>query len=215
MSGISTTLRVLKLTNEAFAPNYANLTAVRWARKPIWMGTAKSKIFRVPKRPVIPIEEKLEIQRLYNNYRTTIKSIKKYLASKYSLDAIQTADPEQEKRIFEEDFARCMAINNEWNAKQTILREKQAEERLAQAIAEAKTHIVLEQEIKESKVQKIEEIVRTEKEKSKDFITEENIDAAIEKALSMVVDYNYAIDLEGNFIQGRETTPEMKQDKVK
>lgn len=61
---------------ETFVPNSVYTQCVRWKRKPIWMPTAKSKVFRVPKRPVIPIEEKLEFQRLYNNYRTYMTSFK-------------------------------------------------------------------------------------------------------------------------------------------
>lgn len=39
-------------------------------------------------------------------------------------------------------------------------------------------------------------------EKSKTYITTENIDEAIEKALDNVVDHKYAIDLAGNIYQG-------------
>jgi len=61
---------------ETFIPNSIYTQCVRWKRKPIWLPTAKSKMFRVPKRPVIPIEEQLELQRLYNNYKTYMTSFK-------------------------------------------------------------------------------------------------------------------------------------------
>lgn len=61
---------------ETFVPNSVYTQCVRWKRKPIWLPTAKSKLFRVPKRPVVPIEEKLELQRLYNNYRTYMTSFR-------------------------------------------------------------------------------------------------------------------------------------------
>lgn len=51
------------------------IQCVRWKRKPIWLPTAKSKIFRVPERPVIPIEDYCELKRLFNNYRTIMKSL--------------------------------------------------------------------------------------------------------------------------------------------
>jgi small subunit ribosomal protein S26 len=56
--------------------NSPYLQTLRWKRKPIWLPTAKSKVFRVPKRPVIPKDEFLEIQRLYNNYRTYYRSVR-------------------------------------------------------------------------------------------------------------------------------------------
>lgn len=61
---------------ENFVPNSVYTQCIRWKRKPIWMPTAKSKVFRIPKKPVIPVEEHLEIQRLYNNYRTYITSLR-------------------------------------------------------------------------------------------------------------------------------------------
>lgn len=200
--------KLITLTTEALAPVYSNLTTVRWARKPMWMGTAKSKLFRVPKRPQIPVEEMEELKRLYNNYRTTMKSIKRFLENKYSLNAIETADPEQQKRLFEEDFVRCNEINAKWNEQQRLIREKQAEERLAKALQQAEQTIVEFEQQQRVQMQQIEEIVRQEKENSKNFITPENLDEAIDKALANAVDYNYAIDLAGNVYKGRETTPE-------
>lgn len=44
----------------------------------------------------------------------------------------------------------------------------------------------------------------------KTFITPENIDAAIEAALSQIVDYNFSIDSKGNMYKGRKT--ELKQE---
>lgn len=44
-------------------------------------------------------------------------------------------------------------------------------------------------------------------EKSKTFITAENIDDAIERALANHVDYNFAIDTEGNHYTGRTARP--------
>lgn len=40
---------------------------------------------------------------------------------------------------------------------------------------------------------------------SKTFITPETLDEAIEHALANPVDYNYAIDLQGNQFQGKNT----------
>lgn len=49
---------------------------VRWRRKPRWLPTAKSKLYKVPQRPVVPEEERLELQRLHYNYKTQIKAIR-------------------------------------------------------------------------------------------------------------------------------------------
>lgn len=43
--------------------------SVRWRRKPRWLPTARSKMFKVPERHILPDEEKQEWLRLNNNYR--------------------------------------------------------------------------------------------------------------------------------------------------
>lgn len=57
-------------------------------------------------------------------------------------------------------------------------------------------------------------------ERSKTFITAENIDEAIERALANPVDYNFAIDVEGNRYVGRlarpgKTPPQQEVSEVK
>lgn len=69
--------------------------------------------------------------------------------------------------------------------------------------------------IKEEQVYQLtEELVRKEKEASSSFITSENIDEAIEKALTETVDYNYAIDINGEKILGRETRPSQQKEQI-
>jgi hypothetical protein len=64
------------LLNSLISQNVYNIsinplvvTSVRWRRKPRWLPVAKSKMFRVPERKIIPEDEKLEFKRLFNNYR--------------------------------------------------------------------------------------------------------------------------------------------------
>lgn len=45
------------------------LEFVRWRRKPRWLPTAKSKLFRVPERKQQSPEEKAELLRIHNNYK--------------------------------------------------------------------------------------------------------------------------------------------------
>lgn len=44
-------------------------------RKPLWLGTAPSKRFRVPPRVVLPVAEKVELARLAKNYKSVNKAI--------------------------------------------------------------------------------------------------------------------------------------------
>jgi len=70
--------------NESFIPNSVYTQCIRWKRKPIWLGTAKSKLFRIPKKPETPIEEQEEIKRIYDRYKTCIKSLR-YIYKTYIL----------------------------------------------------------------------------------------------------------------------------------
>lgn len=198
--------------------NCAGVTSVRtkWCRKPIALGTAKSKIFRVAPRIVLPVEEEEEIRRLYNNYRTQMKSLTAYLTEKYCVSNLKSLDPEEIKRQFEEDYTQCKKINDEWNEQQRIVREKQAAERLAEEIEFAKAKIAEHEEQRRNKLEQIEELVRYEKESAKDFILDlETLDIAIERALANApVDHNFAIDLEGNRIYGKQNK-ELNKEAVK
>lgn len=59
-----------------FIYNPLNCQSVRWRRKARWLPVAKSKMFRIPKRPVIPEEEQHELRRLHQIYKTNMKSLR-------------------------------------------------------------------------------------------------------------------------------------------
>lgn len=47
----------------------ASVQCVRWRRKPRWIPTAKSKVFKVPERVREEPEERAELMRLHQNYK--------------------------------------------------------------------------------------------------------------------------------------------------
>lgn len=198
MLRITNNFRILNLTKEVLnTDSYViNSQTIRW-RKPRWVPIAKSKVFKVPPRPVVPEDEKIELKRLNNNYNTQIKSIRRYLSNKYYRFGSSEINPEEQKRQFEEDYVRCMELNNKWNEEQKVLREKRVAEKLEDELNFARNRIEREILKQQEKFELIEEIVRKEKEKSKNYITAENIDVAIEHALANPVDYNFAINLNG------------------
>lgn len=208
------TMKHIMATVEVFPSSVTNLQTVRWRRKPRWLPVAKSKIFKVPPRTETPIEEREELKRLYNNYRTMMKSIRSYLHSQYNVKSV-IVDTEAHEKEFLEDFNACSKINDEWNEQCRLLREARHVEGLEEAKNEAYRRIDERQQIRKKLLDSVEEIVRKEKDASKSFITPDNIDEAIEHALSNPVDYNFAIDIEGNVYHGRETQPNIKNvDKV-
>lgn len=55
--------------------NGTQIQSVRWKRKPIWLPTAKTKIFRIPQHTPMPEDEKIEFYRLDQNYKTLTNSL--------------------------------------------------------------------------------------------------------------------------------------------
>ncbi|XP_016937603.3 small ribosomal subunit protein mS26 [Drosophila suzukii] len=184
------------------------LEFVRWRRKPRWLPVAKSKMFRVPERKKQTEEERTELMRLHNQYKTQLRSVRQFLREEnVRIDETSTVDhivltPEQE----EAEFQKCIEANAAWNA--AIARErdqrlaKEREEKVAYVQERLEARQVREEERREQANQR----VLLEIERSKTYITRENLDAAIETALANPVDHNYAIDLAGNLYQGRSTT---------
>ncbi|KAH8379346.1 hypothetical protein KR009_004335 [Drosophila setifemur] len=190
------------------------LEFVRWRRKPRWLPVAKSKMFRVPERKKQTEEERTELMRLHNQYKTQLRSVRQFLREEVVRhEETSTADhivltPEQE----EAEFQKCLDANATWNA--TIAKErdqrlaKEREEKVAYVQERLEARQLREEEQREQANQR----VLREIELSKTFITRENLDAAIETALANPVDHNFAIDLAGNLYQGRKTTTSQAPD---
>ncbi|KAI5741468.1 hypothetical protein M8J76_013926 [Diaphorina citri] len=182
-------------------------TSVRY-KKPIWLGTAPSKKFKVPPRTVIPENEEIELSRLVKNYKTYNKGILAYHAA-LNAKRSETAPEviEEQKRIEQEDWEQSNFINNEWNAEVAAEREQ----RIAKMKEEKILTILAEKEAKELKdkeeLERAELEIQAEIENSKTFITRDNIDEHIEKALSSHVDFNFAIDKNENVYQGLKSNP--------
>jgi Mitochondrial ribosome subunit S26 len=66
---------VLGLASRRFLPGSTPNVSVRW-RKPFALGTAPTKVFRIPKKPVMPEDQEAEFMRLTKNYKTYMKSIR-------------------------------------------------------------------------------------------------------------------------------------------
>uniref|UniRef100_D3TRB7 Small ribosomal subunit protein mS26 n=1 Tax=Glossina morsitans morsitans TaxID=37546 RepID=D3TRB7_GLOMM len=189
--------------------NSCGLEFVRWRRKPRWLPVAKSKMFRIPQRKPQSLEEKNELLRLHNNYRTQMRSIRLYLreenqriAETTTMDHIALT-PQQE----EEEFNRCLQENEKWNNEINKIRELRLAKEREETKAYVQEKLRLAEEREEELMQRIESLVKKEKELSKTFITHEKLDEAIEHALANPVDYNFALDLQGNIYRGRSNVP--------
>ncbi|XP_026763763.1 probable 28S ribosomal protein S26, mitochondrial [Galleria mellonella] len=176
-------------------------------RKPRWVPVAKSKIYRIPKRPEITEEERIELLRVNNNYKTQMRAIRRFYHEEMIKEKStrESSSSEMSQKLEADDWQRCVEINDKWNAQVALEREERRKKELAKMEEYALARMeAKDRELKE-RIEKASQEIRKQKELSKTFITPENLDAAIDHALANPVDYNFAIDLQGNQYLGRES----------
>jgi small subunit ribosomal protein S26 len=129
-----------------------------------------------------------------------MKSVRNYLREEVQNKKLQAElafTPTDE----EAEFQRCLEINEKWNSEIVKVRD----ERIASERLERIKYIGERLEDKARREQdrrmRFESQIKKEKEISSTFITRENIDKAIEDALAMKVDYNFAVNLEGKIFR--------------
>ena len=197
MSASSLTIRHLRAYDYLIS-NGPLVQCVRWKRKPIWLPTAKSKLYRIPKVPVIPQEEAEELKRIHNYYRTHMTSLISHFIQMENANKIKF-DPVTVRALAEKDFVKCNEINERWNKEVA----KEREQRLAKQREARTKEIMSKLEAKRERDSKlrtrVDAEIRKAKEEALTFITPENIDEVIENALRNIVNHNVAIDINGNF----------------
>lgn len=171
---------------------------VRYARKPIWMPTAKSKIFRITNHTFYSPDEVKQIAILKTAYQAQEKSIGEFMKHEFYIPVTQSGGlpPEFIKKELEAD--RALIEENECiNAEVAKTKEeyfKQQIKILEAKLLEEKERIE-EQLLKTA--QDIDDYVRENKSNPERFVTPDNIDAIIEKALENPVTYEFYIDRGG------------------
>ncbi|XP_055374860.1 probable 28S ribosomal protein S26, mitochondrial [Condylostylus longicornis] len=191
---------IINKTIQNLENNLLGVQFLRWRRKPRWLPVAKSKEFRIPERPKQSEEEKLELMRLHNQYRTQMRSVRSYLIKEWEANKQKTTSdhvyitPEEA----EKEFQMRMQLNNEWNKTISIEREeklrielKAKEELIKNKLENAEYYI-------ERKREQAREEVLEQIELAKTFITRENLEAKIEEILANPVNHNFCVDLEKN-----------------
>ncbi|XP_074602351.1 mitochondrial ribosomal protein S26 [Brevipalpus obovatus] len=170
-------------------------------RKPIWFPTAPSKLFEIREPIHFEPHEEEQLDVLHFNYKNGLRSLQAYLHEHIYMATITAKGftPEQ-VREEEEEQRRLIEENRMENMRQKELREKMTEE-----FKEEIEHKAFEKEMErlvlnEMEIKEIEKQVEIEIERSKSFITKDNLDEAIEFALNNPVNYEFAIDLRGKTI---------------
>jgi len=173
------------------------IECVRW-RKRRWAPIAKSKEFREPPpRKPKNTEEYEELKTRYAHYRTQVKAIRLYFQSERKRQE-QEAVSEEVFAEKERKFQALLATNDKWNEDTRKIREERQaledikiEDRTLARLIDYEERLEKQKLLSEKQVEKEMELV-------KEFFDMDNLDLEIEKVLNRRVNYNFAIDLEGN-----------------
>jgi len=183
-----------------------------WQRKPIGLPTAPSKLFRVPKHPDVPLDEQREVKRLLNNYRTQMKSLQQYFYEQSMKQAESGETAQLKLKEDDDEHLRLMEENRIENEKTAALREQ----RLS-AEFETTREKVLQSLIKKEKDDSLYQdklLSFISEQEGTPFIRPEDIDKAIEEALSNPVNFSFAIDFKGNIYRDHVTPSELKNNGI-
>lgn len=126
---------------------------------------AKSKIYRIPKRPVVSQEERLELMRINNNYKTQMRAIRRFYHEEMIKEksTLESASSEMSQKLEAEEWERCVQLNEKWNAQVAAEREERRKKELEEMEEYALARIVAkDKELKEN-IEKASESIRVQK----------------------------------------------------
>ncbi|KHJ46636.1 hypothetical protein D918_02952 [Trichuris suis] len=171
--------------------------------KPPHLPLAKSKLYRVMHIPWQDPEEVKEMLWRRHAYNCAVKSIREYyrecLAGMQS-ESMASASYQDE---IAKEFKALLEENDALNEQQADRREAQAAEKRRKM--EEEVVAMVDKHVEET----LAELAKREKEvlewieKSKNFVTLDNMDEMIEQALESPVDFNYAMDAKGRMFKGK------------
>lgn len=171
---------------------------VRFARKPIWMPTAPSKLFRIAEHTFYDNEESKQIRKLQVAYSAQMDSIQKYMEREFYIPATQAGglptefverEKEEDKLIYQENEQ----INLEIAKKRAVYFENLVQE-LEEQVMEEK--MAREEALIEA-AEKVDEFVKKHKDDPNSFVTPENFDTLIEHIIDHPITYEFYIDKQG------------------
>nr|CAG4645185.1 EOG090X0FQ9 [Leptodora kindtii] len=177
---------------------------VTWVRKPLALGTAKSKVFRVPRKPDLPQDETREIKRIYDIYKTQMKSIRQYFVEQEQKQADTGEAAQLQAKKDEDEFHRLIEENCFENKVTAVFREaklRELEESMKEKVA---LSLARKQERDRALMEEISTTINKEENAAVSFISRDDIQMAIEEALASPQDFNFAVDLSGKVYRGTE-----------
>lgn len=134
-------------------------------RKPRWVPVAKSKIYRIPKRPEVSEEERLELLRINNNYKTQMRAIRRFFHEEMIKEKStkDSASSEMSLRLEAQEWERCVELNEKWNAQVALEREERRKQELIKMEEYALERMEAKDKELEERIKKASEQIRKQK----------------------------------------------------
>ncbi|XP_003741790.1 probable 28S ribosomal protein S26, mitochondrial [Galendromus occidentalis] len=169
-------------------------------RKPRWMPRAPSKLFELPKHPVISEEEKLQYEALVKNYDAEIRAIQNFFRDEQARTEAEKGKFSEttihEEEIFEAQLKAVEQENMEIAERRKIEHEKAFHERMALLLEEKR----VAEENEQRRIEEARQLLSKEMENFKN-ITLETLDEAIERALDNQSTYDFALSATGEILR--------------
>lgn len=174
---------------------------VRYARKPIWMPTAPSKLFRIPEHTFYSRDEVVQIVKLNDAYKAQLSSIGELMRHEFFIPAEQSGglpndfierEKIEDEKVFRENERKNMEI------------AKQREEFMSQQLKSLEDKVIEEKLRREDhlmlRATEIDEYIKTQKSDPMSVVTPDNIEIAIDHAMDNPLDLEFCIDRRGRRI---------------
>lgn len=167
-------------------------------RKPIWMATAPSKLFRIAEHTFYSPEEVSEIKKLDIAHKHQMRSLNEFMKVEFYIPATQLGGlPKEFVDVEKKEDEKILAENNRINAE--IAKER--ESYFTNFMRDMEDKVM---ELKLSKEEELAEIgqsidayVKDQISDPDNFVTQDNIDCQIERAIESPSSYEFFIDKSG------------------
>ncbi|XP_035224180.1 probable 28S ribosomal protein S26, mitochondrial [Stegodyphus dumicola] len=194
-------------------------TQLRWKkipiRKPMWLPTAPSKLYRIPEHPYVPPDEKELIAELLEEYYCKVESLRQLFQAEVKQKDEDEGNTLEQQQKDEAEFRLLLEENKKENERIRAIREETSE-RLFQEKQLELLQLEEERKLEEQRIkERVEDIVRKEKEMSAFYINYDNLDTAIEQAMDNPVNVNFAITPAGDVIWEGKPPPEYEENVIK
>lgn len=171
---------------------------VRYARKPIYMPTAPSKLFRIPEHTFYDEEECRQIRRLQVVYDAQMESIRKFAKREFYIPATQAGGlPAEFVEQEQKEEIKLLEENERINADVAKRREEYFDLKMKELEKRALEEKMAREEALLQAAEEVDELIRKYKSDPESFITPENFDTMMEKVIDNPVSHEFFIDKQG------------------